>query len=68
MILPLALIHPSVWKVNTAKFAMTEFSEVRMTPTRLGTRSLRAAPYPAIQLLEYRLSVLVALLVIANLT
>src|SRR5215208_7654484 len=36
---------------------------------RLGSRSLRgAAPYPAIKLLEDRLSVLVALLVIANLS
>src|SRR5215212_6768479 len=38
-----------------------------MTQARLGPRSLRAAPYPAIQLLEDRLSVLGALLVIANL-
>jgi hypothetical protein len=44
-----------------------EFSEGRIDPARLGPRSLRAAPYPAIELLQDRLSVLGALLVIANL-
>src|SRR5215212_2223023 len=38
-----------------------------MTLARLGTRSLRATPYPAIQLLQDRLAVLGTLLVIANL-
>src|SRR5829696_7926461 len=38
-----------------------------MTPSRLGTDSLGAASYPAIQLLQDRLPVLVALLVVANL-
>jgi hypothetical protein len=54
-------------KDHSWNFALTEFYEVRMTPTRLGARSLRATPYPTIQLLENRLSVLGALLVIANL-
>jgi hypothetical protein len=56
-------------------FRFTASPEVRTTPTRLGLRPLRvraapylrATPYPAIQLLEDRLAVLVALLVIANL-
>src|SRR5215207_3472343 len=53
--------------MDSTNFAFTEFSEVRAAPTRLGTRSLRAAPYPAIKLLEDRLSVLGALLIVANL-
>ena len=28
--LPLALIHPTAWKWNSANFALTEFSEVRI--------------------------------------
>jgi hypothetical protein len=54
-------------------FRFTASAEVRTIPTRLGLRPLRAAPYlratlyPAIQLLEDRLAVLVALLVIAHL-
>jgi hypothetical protein len=44
-----------------------EFSEVRATPHRSGTSSLRAAPYPAIQLLQDRVAVLVSLLIIAYL-
>ena len=43
-----------------------EFSEVSVVQTRSDTSSLRAAPYLAIQLLEDRLSHLVALLVVAN--
>jgi hypothetical protein len=44
------------------------FSEVRIEDlARFGLRSLRAAPYLAIQLLQDRLAVLVALLVVANL-
>jgi hypothetical protein len=43
-----------------------EFSEVSVAQTRSDTSSLRAAPYLAIQLLEDRLAVLVALLVVAN--
>src|SRR5215213_1100554 len=39
---------------------------VRVAPPHSDTSSLRAAPYPAIELLEDRLSGLVALLVIAN--
>ena len=54
-------------KPYSPNFHVTEFYEVRMTPTRLGPRSLRATPYPTIQLLENRFSVLGALLVIANL-
>src|SRR5215212_2376430 len=66
--LPYALIHRSAWNGHSAKFAYTEFSEVRAAPTRLGARSLRGAtPYPAIQLLEDGLSSLVSLLVIAYL-
>ena len=30
--LPLALIHPTAWKGNSANFALTEFSEVRIAP------------------------------------
>ena len=29
------LIQPSAWKVNTANFAKTEFSEVRLAPANL---------------------------------
>src|SRR5215203_5805570 len=49
------------------QYLRAPLSEVRMTPARLGPRSLGATPYPAIQLLENGISVLVALLVIANL-
>ena len=68
-------IHPSSGRNVFQKFdfRFTASPEVRTPPTRLGLRPLRAAPYlratpyPAIQLLEDRLAVLVALLVIANL-
>ena len=42
------------------------FSKGRVAPTSLGSRSLRATPYPAIQLLEDGVAVLGALLMIAN--
>jgi hypothetical protein len=66
-VLLLCPIHPTSWKGNSAYFAFTEFYEVRVAPARFGTRSLGTRSYPAIELLEDRLSVLVALLVIANL-
>ena len=36
------LIHPTSWKMNSANFAMTEFSEVRIAPVQsLQSNTLR---------------------------
>jgi hypothetical protein len=64
----LGLFSKQFQKGYSRNFALTAFRELRAAPTRLGTSSLRDAPYPAIELLEDGLSILGALLIIAYLT
>src|SRR5215213_6460662 len=44
-------IHPSAWKGNSANFALTEFSEVRIAPVHYGKGALapHASPPDATQ-------------------
>jgi hypothetical protein len=42
--LPLALIHPTAWKVNSANFALTEVSEVRLLMAKATVQAYKQKP------------------------